>query len=290
VCVFPDWQQRVRGIEDKSRAEIAELQSALLQSQATADTWRRQCQSYSQATQPLAPPTSAVRGILAPLLLMSSTTLLSGRTVDIRFAVHCKLHLHHRRSQNPGGETAFHTSAGHTGVPIDTSLELEQKISRAIASVPEWRQQSPAKVSGDTADLVHRVAVTEALLDAAKTTLQERTLQVAVLIDSINALQAALDGSVDCDCECDCGAEGQPGAAACDGCQRASGADGQSSQCAVQYAALSRRVVELTAQVVSLAKGAPTTASFDRVMAAAGEPHAVVHCAVQVAVIAGPPP
>ena len=157
--------------------------------------------------------------------------------------------------------------------PLDTTRDLEEKISRAVAAVPAWRHSTSSKTTNDTADLVHRIAVTEALLDAAKATLKERTVQVAVLVDTINVLQASIDGAIDGDDDDDddegCGCAGsdccgvdveggrRSGGCGCVCCGDRQHGGGYSPR---QFAALSRRVVDLTAQVVAMAKGSTTSA------------------------------
>jgi hypothetical protein len=145
---------------------------------------------------------------------------------------------------------------------------MDTRISQAVASVPEWRRSTEAQSANDSSDLVHRVAVAEGLLDAAKTTLQERALQVAVLSDTIHVLQSSFEDGLAMDSgdPCDCGLRGtgwNDGAdmdSANDAEMKGDEHDG--GGCRRQVAALSRRVVQLTAQVAAMAKGCVATAGF----------------------------
>jgi hypothetical protein len=159
---------------------------------------------------------------------------------------------------------------------------LEDAISRAVGGGP-----GAVTSASDATDLVHRVAVAESLLAAAKSTLQERAVQAAVLTDTINALQAAIDegfsdgagGCSCCDVDCDyCGGRDGGGVGGDGGSWGVRG--GASDHTSIypsgghdggppiggdhttrsQLSHLSRRVVELTAQVTALTKGAPLAA------------------------------
>jgi hypothetical protein len=251
--------------------QVADAQAAVVQAQSTAEGWRQHAEALA-----------STRREVCDRCVRVCVRVCIPRLVH--FHVFCLL---------PSLQAAVvseHTAVGPQGPSSATALHLagfgvEDAISRAVAA------GSVGPTTGsDATDLVHRVAVAESLLAAAKSTLQERAVQAAVLTDTINALQAAIDEGISdgaggcscCDVDCDyCGGRdggdgrgpvvgraigdlqrGDAGHWCACGHEGTGGGEGAGadSTTRVQLSHLSRRVVELTAQVTALTKGAPVAA------------------------------
>ena len=220
----------------------------MLRAQAAASHWHSQATSLSAAAQsaqvvrrdaPLCVGSPCSVYCLVCELVAHQCVLTLAQSCIVRYYPVIPLG---QQVTAAGGASSAHAAA--SSAPLTS---LEDKITAALAALPALPPTSsavtpPLAARVAVADLVHRIAATDALLDAAKATLQQRTCQVAALVDTVNVLHAALqaresscecgDGRDDCDCSC-----------------QSDGSDRSSE--------LSRRVVELTRQVLDLAQRGP---------------------------------